>query len=196
MNETSQVTSSGANGSSVSERAFVRSSTVDPRVVPDPGMQLPVADVERDHPRGASLEQHVREAAGRGAEVEAVQAGRVDAEHVEGVRELVPCPRDIRRRPVDLERCRLVDLLARLRVARYAPGHHERLGLSAALRETALDQEEIEAPPRHDVRAASPSTISARTDVSAPPISASRACARSAASAASARAPLLPTSAT
>ena len=59
MNETSQVTSCGANGSSVSVRAFVRSSTVDARVVADPRMQLAVADVERDHARGAALEQHV-----------------------------------------------------------------------------------------------------------------------------------------
>ena len=35
-------------------------------------MELPVADVDRDHPRGAGLEQAVGEAAGRGADVGAV----------------------------------------------------------------------------------------------------------------------------
>ena len=51
MNETSQVTSCGANGSSV-EVARVRPlEHGHARVVAEPLVQLPVADVERDHPR-------------------------------------------------------------------------------------------------------------------------------------------------
>jgi hypothetical protein len=73
MNETSQTTSCGANGSSVSVRAFVRSSTVT-RSSRAALVQLAVADVERDHARGAALQQHVGEAAGRRADVEAVEA--------------------------------------------------------------------------------------------------------------------------
>ena len=81
-------------------------------------MQLPVADVERDHARGAALEQHVGEAAGRGADVEAVEPARVDPERVERVRELLAAARNVRRRRVDRELGVLVDLLARPSVAR------------------------------------------------------------------------------
>ena len=115
MNETSQVTSCGANGSSVSVARVRPLEHGHARVVAEPLVQLPVADVERDHARGAALEEDVGEAAGRRADVEAVEPGRVDAERVERVRELVPAARDVRRRALDLERDRLVDLLAGLR---------------------------------------------------------------------------------
>ncbi len=64
------------------------------RIVPQPGVQLAVADVERDHPGRAALEEDVREPAGRGADVEAVATGRIDAEGVERVRELLAAARD------------------------------------------------------------------------------------------------------
>ena len=55
------------------ERACVRPlEHDDPRVVPQARMELPVADVDGDHARRAALEQHVGEAAGRRADVEAV----------------------------------------------------------------------------------------------------------------------------
>ena len=73
------------------------------RIVAQARVELAVADVERDHARRAALEQDVREAAGRGADVEAVAPGRVDPERVERVRELVAAARDVRRRPLDLE---------------------------------------------------------------------------------------------
>ncbi len=50
-----------------------------PRIVSQAGVQLAVADVESDHPGGAALEQDVGEAAGRGADVEAVEPARIDA---------------------------------------------------------------------------------------------------------------------
>ena len=81
-------------------------------------MELAVADVERDHARGAALEQAVGEAAGRRADVEAVPARRVDAERVERVRELLAAARDEPRRALDLELAPLVDLLPGLVVAR------------------------------------------------------------------------------
>ena len=143
MNETSQVTSCGANGSSVSERALTRSSTTTRGSSRIFDVQLPVADVERDHARRAALQEHVGEPAGRRADVEAVEAGDVDPERVERVRELVPGARDVRRRCVDLELDRLVDLLARLRVPGHAPGHHERLRLRARLGEPALDEQDV-----------------------------------------------------
>ena len=52
-------------------------------------MELAVTNVERDHPCGSALEQAVGEAAGRGAQVEAVLSGRIDAERVERLRELL-----------------------------------------------------------------------------------------------------------
>ncbi len=134
-------------------------------------MQLAVADVERDHARGAALEQHVGEPAGRRADVEAVEPGDVETERVERIRELVPGTRDVRRRRLDLERRVLVHLLAGLRVARHEPGHHERLGLRARLGEAALDEQHVEplaeAPSSRRRATASPATISASTAVSA-----------------------------
>ena len=53
MNETSQTTISGGNGRLVTLRAFTRSSTVTAVVRAQPGMELAVADVERDHAGGA-----------------------------------------------------------------------------------------------------------------------------------------------
>ncbi len=122
-------------------------------------MQLAVADVERDHARRAALQEHVREAARRGADVEAVEPADVDRERVERVRELVPGPRDVRRRLLDLERDVVRHLLARLRVSRDESGHHERLRLGARLGEPALDEQDVKPLARclHAVRAANPS---------------------------------------
>ena len=61
-------------------------------------MELAVADVERDHPGGARLQQAVGEAAGRGADVEAVLAGDVDAEGLERRASFSP-PRETKRGP-------------------------------------------------------------------------------------------------
>ena len=60
MNDTSQTTSCGANGSSVSARAFVRSNTTTRGSSRSFGCELPVADVDRDHAR-----RHRAEAARR-----------------------------------------------------------------------------------------------------------------------------------
>jgi hypothetical protein len=55
-----------------------------------------VADIQRDHVDGAAAEQHVGEAPGRGADVEAVAAYDIDREGVQGVRELEPAAADVR----------------------------------------------------------------------------------------------------
>ena len=123
------------------------------------------------------------------------EPGGVDAERVERIRKLPSGARHVRRRALDLERRRLVDLLARLGVPRDEPGHDERLRLGAALSEPALDEQDVQPLPRHDVRAASRATNSTSTEVSAG-ISASRASARAAASSASSRALASPTSTT
>ena len=107
-------------------------------------MQLAVADVERDHPGRSTLEQGVREAAGRGAQVEGVASRRVDAELVEGVRELLAAAGDEAWRALDLERRVLGELLAGLAVAGHETGQHERLRLGTALGEPALHQQHVE----------------------------------------------------
>ena len=70
---------------------------VDPRVVGHLGHQLAVADVDRHHPGGAAGQQHLAEAAGRGADVDAAPPGDrqpLRAPVVEGGDELVRGPAD------------------------------------------------------------------------------------------------------
>src|SRR5437868_1062260 len=77
-------------------------------------------------------------------EVEGPCASDVEPERVERVRELLAAPRDVGRGPLDRELRAVVDLLARLRVARDEPGEDERLRLRPALREPALDEQQVE----------------------------------------------------
>src|SRR5712691_12047108 len=103
-------------------------------------MKLAVADVEGDNPRGAALQQAVCEAAGRGAEIEAVRARHVDRQRLERVGELLAAARDEARRPLDGQLGVLVDLLAGLRVPGDEAREDERLRLRARLGEAALDE--------------------------------------------------------
>ena len=70
---------------------------------------------------------------------------RVDAQDVERVRELLAPAGDEARRPLDLERDVVGDLLPRLVVARHETRQDESLGLRAALREPALHEHDVEA---------------------------------------------------
>ncbi len=112
-------------------------------------MQLAVADVDRDHPLRPPLKQYVGEATRRGADVDAVEAGRVYSERVQPVRELLSAPRDIRRRLLDGELDVLRHRLARLVVARHEPREDERLRLCPRLGEATLDEDDVEALARH-----------------------------------------------
>src|SRR5947209_7968172 len=107
-------------------------------------VELPVADVDRDHARGAALEEHVGEASRRRADVEAVEARRVDPERVERVGELLPAARDVGWPRLQLEVGVLVHLLPRLLVAGHEAGEDERLRLRARLGEAALHEEDVE----------------------------------------------------
>ncbi len=143
MNETSQVDEVGGErelGQLTGIRALEHGHA---RIVAQPLVELPAPDVERDHACSAALEQDVRKAAGRSADVERVPPGRVDAELVEGVRELVAAARHEPRRLLDDELRRFVHLLAGLLVAVNEARHHERLRLRAAVGEPALDEEYI-----------------------------------------------------
>ena len=74
---------------------------------------LAVGDVDRRDPGGAALQHAVAEAAGRGADVEAVAAGEVDRQRLERVLELDPAPRDEARAGVDEQVGLGLDQLAR-----------------------------------------------------------------------------------
>ena len=128
------------------ERARVRPlEHDDARVGAQPRMELPVADVDRDHARRAALEQHVGEAAGRRADVEAVEARRIDAE-ARRARARASRRRARRTRggaSTSSSRV-LVHLLARLVVAGHEPGEDERLRLRARLGEPALHEEDVQ----------------------------------------------------
>jgi hypothetical protein len=117
-------------------------------------VELAPPDVERDHARSAALEEDVREAAGRSADVKGVPPCRVDSELVESVRELVAAARDVSRWLFDDELRRVVDLLAGLVVAVDESRHHERLRLRAAVGEPTLDEEDL--PTRFPCKSANP----------------------------------------
>ncbi len=121
-----------------------------PLVPAEPRVQLPVADVERDHPRGAALQKTIGETARGRTEIEAVLARRIDAERVERVRELLAAARDELRRAPHLELDVFRDLLAGLGEPCDETGEHERLRLGAALGETALHEHDIQTLLRHD----------------------------------------------
>ena len=77
MNDTSMVTMSTRPGQlrrASRCRAFTPFEDEHARIGPQLPVELAVADVERDDVPGAALEQHVGEAAGRGADVERVAA--------------------------------------------------------------------------------------------------------------------------
>ena len=105
--------------------------------------------------RGARLQQAVREAAGRGADVEAPTPRRVEPERVEGVAQLDAAARDVGRRRVDAELDVGLDELARLGGARVPgaeadlAGHHRGGGPRAGREQAALRQQGVEADPRH-----------------------------------------------
>ena len=144
MKETSHVTrlrGEGQLGQVARVRALEHGHAL---VGPQPFVQLSAADVEGDHARRASLQQDIREAAGRCPDVERVPAGGIDTELVEGVRELVAAARHVARRLLDDELRRLVHLLPGLLVAVHEPRHHERLRLRAARGEAALDQQHVQ----------------------------------------------------
>ena len=83
----------------VGERQMARVEVLDDddaRVVAQPPVELPVADVERDDARRAALQQHVGEAAGRGADVERLAPRTAMLKCVERVRELEAAAADVR----------------------------------------------------------------------------------------------------
>ena len=98
MKDTSTVASEGDEGQ-VGGRQRAGVQALDhghARVLAQARVDLAVGDVDGGDPRGAALEQAVGEAAGGGADVDAVVAGEVDPERVERVSSLIP-PRETNR---------------------------------------------------------------------------------------------------
>ena len=122
---------------------------VDPRVGTEALVQLVAADVDRHHPIGAPLEQHVGEAAGGRAGVDGPTAVDGDGEAIEGgVELLAAAPDEAGWRAADLDRLTGVDETSRL--GRDGAGHEdpaavdEDARLLSARRESAPDQLDVE----------------------------------------------------
>ena len=133
MKETSQTISSGANSKARYRAGVDALEHRDAIVRAEPGMKLPVPDIECDHACSTVLEQAVRETSRRRSHVKAVLADRIDGEHLECVGEFLPTSGDETWRAVDGEQDGLVELGPGLVVTRDEAGDHERLGLSPRL---------------------------------------------------------------
>ena len=97
MNDTSMVTRSIGSGrlAAVSPRAFVRSIETTRGSARSDFGELSATHVESVDPARAALQQDVGETAGRRADVERDEPGRVDLEGVERGRELVTAAADV-----------------------------------------------------------------------------------------------------
>ena len=121
----------------------------DPVVARDAVVELPPPHVDGVDLRRTALEQAVGEAAGGGPHVEAGEAVGIDAEVVERPFELESAAAHEAGRPVEVdpgvgrdERPRLVDPLA---ADAHPPGHDEAPRLGAALGQSPLDEQDVEA---------------------------------------------------
>ena len=108
-------------------------------------------DVERDHARRAFLEKHVRESAGRRADVERLAAGDVDAKGFNRVRELDAAAADVwvvrfLQRDFCVFGNLLTGFLRRLSVHQNNARQHERRGPLARLRQAPLDDQLVKTP--------------------------------------------------
>ena len=163
MKLTSTVTRSGGSSSRAgsSLRMSVASIATTSGRAAQARVQLPASDVDRiDAPR-AAREQHLGEAAGRGADVEADAAGRIEPEMIERGRELHAAARHPGMRRRRLQRGVGGDLLGRLGDGDAVGGHHaggdRLLRLGAALEQAALDQQPVGAHALcHGISIASP----------------------------------------
>ena len=157
MKETSTVIRSGRKGryESPRARAFSLSITRTRGVLPQPPVELPVADVDRDHHHGAALEQAVGEPAGRRADVQAAAPLDLDRELVERVLQLDPAARDELLALLHHQLGVLVDQLARLLHGRSVPpephpaGAHGRRGGGPRRRQPALGEQGVGAATGH-----------------------------------------------
>ena len=157
MNERSAVTSDGRSSTPVSSREHrrVEVAHVAPLDEHEAGRtdelarELPVTDVDREHGACPALEQHLAEAAGRGAGVERDAPGGTHVEAVECGDELVRGPTHIVIGCRDREFGVVADLLRRLDDRAAVDGHlaggDERRRVRARARESTGGQCRVEA---------------------------------------------------
>ncbi len=129
----------------------------DARVLAQALVELPAADVDGDNGGGAALQEAVGEAAGGGANVEAAQAVRFDAEGVESGFELTPAAADVGLKLGEVERRPFVEHGGGFhegeRSAAGAPGHDEPPGGLARLGEAPVDEQLVGANASHPRKA-------------------------------------------
>src|SRR5207248_8802295 len=104
----------------------------DPRVLAEAPGQLSIPDVDRDDARGASLQQEVREAPGRRADIKADPSCRIEGEGIERGRELVAASADIGFDTVEVDADIGVDHL--IRPVRQRAAHSHQPGTHHGLR--------------------------------------------------------------
>ena len=135
--------------SGVSARASRPSSETTRVFAARRGVELSAADVDRNDLRRAARQEHVGEASGRGADVEADEARRIEREGVERRGELDPAARRPRMGRLSLDRGILGHLLGRLLERGPAnadqPGRDRGLRARPARKEAALDEKNIRA---------------------------------------------------
>jgi hypothetical protein len=122
----------------------------DARVGSQAPIELAVSHVERDHLTGATLEQHVGEAASRRADVERRAVADVDREGVERVGELHTAAADIwvirsRERNLGVRGHTRSSFRDHGAIHAHLARHNKRASPLARRRELAFDEEEIEA---------------------------------------------------
>ncbi len=134
----------------VPDIGFLQRNDLGPRA--QARMQLAASDVDGVDAPGAALEQHLREAAGRRADVEADAPARIETEMVERGRELLPAPRHIRMRGRGAQNRVGGNLLGRLAhrpvIGDDQAGFDRGLRLGAAVEQPALDQQPVGAQAR------------------------------------------------
>src|SRR5258705_7639560 len=114
-------------------------------------MQLAATDIHGIDRRRAACQQALSEAAGRGADIEADAAARIEhgTELVEGGRELHPTARYVRMRRLGPQDRAGGNLLRRLRddnlICCHTAGGNGDLRFGAALKQTALDEKPVDA---------------------------------------------------
>jgi hypothetical protein len=126
----------------------------DARIGAKPPIELTVSDIQGDDLTGATLEQHIGEAACRSANVERGPAAHLDRERLERVRKLETTAAHIGVVGCDQrDVCIARDAGARLRnrgpVHAHLAGHDQGAGALARRGELAFDEEEIEALAGH-----------------------------------------------
>src|SRR5229473_6574030 len=140
----------------------------DPWVLAQGPSELAIADIDRDHPCGAPLQQEVGKTPGRCADIEDDSSCRVDAKGIKRARELVATPADIRLGAVEVDADAGVDHLIRpvgngSRDSHQAGAHH-RLGALPRRHEPLGDEGLVQADAalNHQRHIPSPTIIPSR----------------------------------